>query len=315
MSEGIFLSYRRDDTRHVAGRLAGDLADRFGHEAIFRDVESIDGGEEFPVKLDRALAGCAMMLVLIGPKWLTVTDAHGQRRLDLPGDWVRQEIAAALQRDIRVVPVLVEDTPLPDEAELPEDLRPLVKRQARMLSDERWAGDLQAMVDMLTKVPGLKLKSPAPAAAAPLPVASAPPAGGNRFAMMGAGAVVMLLVIVGLAMWSGDDEGNAGTAVAAAPAGGWPDLHGPWRTGTEIGFYFEQNGPEVKITVREHDEEVGSGDGFLHGETLKLRATFRDEDDVPSTLNCDLKAVGGYSRFEGPCTATDGSVSDNFIQR
>ena len=66
MAGGIFISYRRDDTRHVAGRLAGDLADEFGADSIFRDVESIDGGEEFPVKLERALAQCEMMLVLIG---------------------------------------------------------------------------------------------------------------------------------------------------------------------------------------------------------------------------------------------------------
>lgn len=64
MAEGIFISYRRDDTRHVAGRLAKDLADRLGASSIFRDVESIAGGDEFPVQLERALDRCTVMLVL-----------------------------------------------------------------------------------------------------------------------------------------------------------------------------------------------------------------------------------------------------------
>ena len=92
-SAGVFVSYRRDDTRHVAGRLAGDLADHFGTDSIFRDVESIDGGEEFPVRLEKALAQCAVMLVLIGHDWLAAKDAQGRRRLDgaferLAQDWL-----------------------------------------------------------------------------------------------------------------------------------------------------------------------------------------------------------------------------------
>ena len=105
MAGGIFISYRRDDTRHVAGRLAGDLMDRFGAERIFRDIDSIDAGDEFPQRLDKALNHCVLMLVLIGRQWLDATDDQQRRRLDDPNDWVRLEIATALRRGIRVVPV------------------------------------------------------------------------------------------------------------------------------------------------------------------------------------------------------------------
>ncbi len=120
MAGGIFISYRRDDSRQAAGRLADALADRFGAQCIFRDVETIELGVDFTQALNQALASCVVMLVLIGRDWLDIRDANGQRRLGLPQDWIRQEIATALKRDIRVVPVLVDGAQLPDEAALPE---------------------------------------------------------------------------------------------------------------------------------------------------------------------------------------------------
>src|SRR5690606_10510816 len=144
---GLFISYRRDESRHAAGRLADDLVDAFGADSIFRDIEGIDPGVDFKQALDKALGSCVVMLVLIGPRWLQMEDAHGGRRLDQPGDWIRMEIATALARDIRVVPVLLEGAILPEEDQLPEDMRPLVRRQAFELADGRWRGDLQRLVD------------------------------------------------------------------------------------------------------------------------------------------------------------------------
>ena len=127
MSGGIFVSYRRDDTRQAAGRLADGLADHFGSANIFRDIEGIDLGVEFAQALNQALEACVVMLVLIGPKWLDIIDAQGRRRLDDPKDWIRQEISTALRRGIRVVPVLIDGTPLPDESALSGDLKPLLR--------------------------------------------------------------------------------------------------------------------------------------------------------------------------------------------
>jgi hypothetical protein len=63
---GVFLSYRRDDSRHAAGRLADDLADRFGAQRIFRDIEAIAPGVDFSKALAQALSSCTCMVALIG---------------------------------------------------------------------------------------------------------------------------------------------------------------------------------------------------------------------------------------------------------
>ena len=157
MAAGIFISYRRDESRHAAGRLAEDLSQTFGTEHIFRDIEGIELGVEFAKSLEKALAACSVMLVLIGPQWLDMPDRkRGGRRLDQADDWIRQEIATALKRDVRVVPVLLEGALLPDAAELPADIRSLVGRQAMELSDVRWRGDLQRLIDALSKLPGFE---------------------------------------------------------------------------------------------------------------------------------------------------------------
>ena len=158
MSAGIFISYRRDESRHAAGRLAEDLSQIFGAEHIFRDIEGIELGVEFAKSLEKALSACSVMLVLIGPQWLEMPDRkRGGRRLDQADDWIRQEIATALKRDVRVVPVLLEGATLPDANELPADIRLLAGRQAMELSDVRWRGDLKRLADALAKLPGFEV--------------------------------------------------------------------------------------------------------------------------------------------------------------
>ena len=171
MNAGIFISYRRDDTRQAAGRLADDLSDQLGAERIFRDIEKIELGVDFEQALNQALENCEIMLVLIGRQWLTVADAQGQRRLDHPNDWIRIEIVTALKRGVRVVPVLIDGAPLPSEADLPEDLRPLVRRQALAVEDARWKSDVARLAESLARVGGLARPSSA-TATAPQPVAS-----------------------------------------------------------------------------------------------------------------------------------------------
>ena len=160
MGAGIFISYRREDSRHAAGRLADDLSDAFGGERIFRDIEGIDLGVRFGEALEKALAACSVMLVLIGPRWLTAQDAQGRRRLERPEDWVRQEVATALARGIPVVPVLLEGAALPTSDELTADLQGLIERQKIELSDERWRGDVQSLIARLARLPGLERRPP-----------------------------------------------------------------------------------------------------------------------------------------------------------
>jgi hypothetical protein len=274
-AEGVFVSYRRDDTRHVAGRLAGDLADHFGSDSIFRDVESIDGGEEFPVRLDRALAQCAVMLVLIGHGWLVAKDAQGRRRLDDPADWVRQEIVAALRRGVRVVPVLVEGATLPAEGDLPDDLKPLVKRQARPLSDERWRGDLTALIEMLAKQTGLASSETDKPAAHPARPSRAVPLAAAALAAAAVGAFAWMQV----------------TAV--------PNVSGTWRADNGYHYFFEQDGPEITIQTRRGEEVLGKGSGQLRDGKLGLRfSTLQPGGEMIE--NCELVAEGD-KRFSGTC--------------
>lgn len=106
---GIFISYRRHDSQSAAGRLADFLERSFGADQIFRDVETIEPGVDFVQAIEKAIASCQVMLVVIGPRWLTITDQQGNRRLDKADDWIRIETKLALQRNIRVIPVLVEN--------------------------------------------------------------------------------------------------------------------------------------------------------------------------------------------------------------
>jgi hypothetical protein len=109
----VFISYRREDAAYPAGWLYERLADRFGASRVFKDVDSIEPGDDFVAEITSAVESCEALLAVIGNQWLEATNKDGQRRLDDPQDWVRLEIEAALERDVRVVPVLVEDARMP----------------------------------------------------------------------------------------------------------------------------------------------------------------------------------------------------------
>ena len=96
---GIFVSYRRDDSRDVAGRLVDRLRRDYSEEQLFLDIDGIPAGTEFDAVLDERLRVCDVLLALIGPQWVNAMDASGRRRLHDPDDYVRREIAAALHRD------------------------------------------------------------------------------------------------------------------------------------------------------------------------------------------------------------------------
>lgn len=150
----IFISYRREDASGSAGRLADHLEKYFTKKAIFRDVV-IEDGKDWWDAIEKQLKSCSVFLAVIGPRWLDAFDAKGQRRLDDPEDWVRREISAALQRiDIRVIPVLVDNAPLPEEQNLPNDLKPLLKRNARRITDASWDDEIKRLARSISKVMG-----------------------------------------------------------------------------------------------------------------------------------------------------------------
>ena len=145
----VFLSYRRDDSAAYAGRLRDTIAAHLGAGNTFLDVSTIRVGEDFEVATGRALDAADVELVVIGPDWLRV-GPDGTSRLSDPGDYVRLEVLRALQRDMPVVPVLVGGAELPEPAAVPEELRPLLLRQAVRLRDESWHEDVSALLDALS---------------------------------------------------------------------------------------------------------------------------------------------------------------------
>ncbi|PWB54538.1 MAG: hypothetical protein C3F18_06665 [Nitrosomonadales bacterium] len=149
---GIFISYRREDTAGHAGRIFDRLREKFGRDKVFMDVAGIEPGVDFVEAIDRAVGSCDVLLVIIGKKWLTCDDASGKRRLDDPKDFIRLETATALRRDIRVIPVLVQDAAMPGEGDLPEDLKKLARRQATEIDDTHWDSDTAQLVETLAKL-------------------------------------------------------------------------------------------------------------------------------------------------------------------
>jgi hypothetical protein len=145
----IFISYRREETAYPAAWLFDRLADRYGGGQVFKDVDSIQLGDDFVEVITRAVGSCDVLLALIGDDWLTITDEHGRRRLDDPDDFVRLEIEAALTRRVRVIPILVEGAQMPRADELPDSLVKLVRRQALELSPTRFEADTSRLLKVL----------------------------------------------------------------------------------------------------------------------------------------------------------------------
>jgi hypothetical protein len=170
----IFISYRREETAYPAGWLFDRLADHFGAAQIFKDVDSIQLGDDFVQVINRAVGSCDVLLALIGDQWLTITDSHGRRRLEDPDDFVRLEIEAALKRNVRIIPILVDGASIPRVDELPAGLTGLVRRQALEVSPSRFEYDTSRLLKVLDMTLAEVRTAPEKAAAISTSAASAP---------------------------------------------------------------------------------------------------------------------------------------------
>jgi hypothetical protein len=147
----ISMSYRREDTAYPAGWLYDRLAGHFARGQVFKDIDSIELGDDFVQVITAAVESCDVLLALIGDRWLTVAGQDGRRRLDNPDDFVRLEIEAALARDVRVIPILVEGARMPSADELPASLAKLARRQALELSPSRFDDDSRRLLRVLER--------------------------------------------------------------------------------------------------------------------------------------------------------------------
>jgi hypothetical protein len=147
----IFISYRHTDSAAYAGRLYDRLKASYGDEQIFRDLD-MDYGIDFVERIEVTISACAVMVVVIGPGWLNARDEAGNRRLDDPDDYVRVEVGSALERSIRVIPVLVGDAKMPVKTDLPDALSALTRRNALKISDDRWDYDVSRLMQTVDTV-------------------------------------------------------------------------------------------------------------------------------------------------------------------
>ncbi len=144
----VFVSYRRDDSRHLAGRLADHLRWEADVHHVFFDTSAIAPGAAFPKAIDDALSCATHTLVVIGPKWSGGAGAgQGRSRLFDDGDFVRREVAAALAGPGEVIPVLVDGAQMPTGAELPPSLQALRERNAFAVHHDRsFQDDLRPLI-------------------------------------------------------------------------------------------------------------------------------------------------------------------------
>jgi tetratricopeptide (TPR) repeat protein len=150
----IFINYRREDSISTSGRLYDRLSQTFGRKNIFMDVDHIPAGVDFVAHLNSQVAACSVILVVIGPHWLAAQDDSGGRRLDNPDDFVVIEIATALARNIRVIPVLVDGARMPKAGELPDSLKALARRQAVEVRQLHFGRDAEALVERVNEALG-----------------------------------------------------------------------------------------------------------------------------------------------------------------
>ncbi|MEM9181242.1 MAG: peptidoglycan-binding protein [Pseudomonadota bacterium] len=147
----IFISYRREDSQHAVDRLQDVMKPylRNPKRDLFVDVDNIPIGVDFEAHLQTKISKCHAVLAVIGPGWLTARAPNGKPRLDSSDDFVRTEIAAALQRGIPVVPVLLDGTAMPRADQLPADIRGLVNRHGAQLDRKSFRADVDHIMSGL----------------------------------------------------------------------------------------------------------------------------------------------------------------------
>jgi hypothetical protein len=126
----VFISYRRQDSADITGRIYDRLVERFGTPDVFKDVDTIPLGADFRKYLQESVSRCDVLLAIIGKNWLEASNDTGKRCLDDPRDYLRIEIETALQRVIPVIPVLAQGASMPREKDLPPSLQPFAYRNA-----------------------------------------------------------------------------------------------------------------------------------------------------------------------------------------
>ncbi|MCA8901188.1 MAG: toll/interleukin-1 receptor domain-containing protein [Hyphomonas sp.] len=281
MARGIFVSYRRDDTAHVAGRIHDALTARFGRERIFMDVDSVAPGEDFVRKIEATVRDSGAMIVVMGPNWLNAKTAEGKRRIDLPGDFVRLEVSNALKQGIRIIPVLVDGAPMPRAEDLPEDVAQLVRHNAVFVNHTTFRRDIAGLLSYIDP-PGLAERLRSPRTLAPV-------------------AVVLALAALATVFWPGGTPKKPPPEVQTSVSmADMPVLDPDWYRGsmTMIAFKGERGAGDrltiaAKLPYRERmlSEGLITGLGFESGPFMETIAEVLVHVTNSGTAPLDISEV------------------------
>jgi hypothetical protein len=161
-SYGIFISYRRSDAGPYARLLQIRLSQSLPDVPVFMDLDSIEAGTDFAEAIKAGVDSCRILIALIGARWLALSDQEGRRRLDDADDYVRFEIRTALERCVRVIPVLVDGATMPHRDQLPDDLGKLTRLNALPMSYDRYEYDERRLMTIIRRVLAAESTEPDP---------------------------------------------------------------------------------------------------------------------------------------------------------
>jgi len=276
----VFVSYRRGDASGYARRLSQELGHPEHGIDVVLDADRVVPGEDVVAAVEEAIERCDVALAVIGPRWLTETDQHGRRELDLASDHVRIELETAHRRGAMVIPVLVGGAALPEAEELPAALQWLARRSPLALRDAFWQADMEEL------------------RRAVLPMAAAPAAGERprrRGLWIAAGVLVLaLLGLAGAALLAARDE--SGSEASSTPT----------TVGTE-GSPTERGTSSDATTAA----ATAGGTTTAEGTTTGATTTPIDPSDLTSTLFEDDLTPPSDAFTDAPgddgCTFTAGA--------
>jgi len=191
----VFICYRREDAPATTGRIYDHLVQSFGAGSVFKDVDSIPVGADFPSHIQRILRQATAQVVIIGPRWLDIRDEAGRSRLQNPGDFVRQEIETGLASGIPVIPVLVEGATMPPAQVLPASVAPLTRLQAvNIRFDPDFTTDVRRLITAIERVDTTARGTAARPGASP--AGKAPPSGMRGRGWLFGGLLVALAALL-----------------------------------------------------------------------------------------------------------------------
>src|SRR5690348_15815310 len=299
---GIFISYRRDDSAATVGRIYDRLVETFGKEAIFKDVDSIPLGADFPQYIGGVIQRCTVALIVIGPQWTEARGADGRPRLASSGDFVRLEAETALQRGIPVIPLLVQGAGVPKPEQLPPSMRALVSRNATPIRyDPDFDNDMRRLIHTLASEYRIPARGAfvAPALAGPAPVLMVTLPQSSRRAGIVAAVVtlVLLLTCAGTAVFFGSQLAE----IISNITGNLPGGQGPQGA--------KDQGPKTLLTqfcaamhAKQYDtafNDLSTGFKSTVGSADKLPTYLSHPPFTTTILDCSEFGNGGFFRVSG----------------